>query len=221
MHVLKSVAAMRFIALQTLAFSVMLVFITHASFILQDWFGVSNTTFSLLFAVNIAGMACVNLTNRRLLRSWHSTVLLRAAVAAQTTAVLTLVLFAATGAPLWAVAISLGVTVACMGAIAPNNMANALEFFPTLGGTAAALLGATQFTVAGAVSALSTAVSDGTLMPVVLTMAACSLGALVLAVGAPRAMQRALRRERAARSRSADDAHGPSRETGDRKGSVR
>lgn len=221
MHVLKSVAAMRFIALQTLAFSVMLVFITHASFILQDWFRVSNTTFSLLFAVNIAGMACVNLTNRRLLRSWHSTVLLRAAVAAQTTAVLTLVLFAATGAPLWAVAISLGVTVACMGAIAPNNMANALEFFPTLGGTAAALLGATQFTVAGAVSALSTAVSDGTLMPVVLTMAACSLGALVLAVGAPRAMQRALRRERAARSRSADDAHGPSRETGDRKGSVR
>jgi len=112
-----------------------------------------------------------------------------------------LVLFAATGAPLWAFAISLGVTVACMGAIAPNNMANALEFFPNLGGTAAALLGATQFTVAGAISALSTAISDGTPMPVVATMAACSLGALALAVGAPRAMHRALQRARAERAR--------------------
>jgi DHA1 family bicyclomycin/chloramphenicol resistance-like MFS transporter len=205
LHVLKSAAAMRFIALQTLAFSVMMVFITHASFMLQDWFGVSKTTFSLLFAANIAGMACVNLTNRRLLLSWHSTVILRGAVALQATAVLTLVLFAAIGAPLWAVAVSLGVTVACMGAIAPNNMANALEFFPTLGGTAAALLGATQFTVAGAISALSTAFTDGTLMPVVLTMAACSLGALSLAAGAPRAMRQALQRERAARAHGTEE----------------
>lgn len=209
LHVLKSAAAMRFIAMQTLAFSVMMVFITHASFIFQDWFGVSNTTFSLLFAANIAGMACVNLTNRRLLLSWHSTVILRAAVAAQTLAVLMLVLLAATEAPLWAVAISLCVTVACMGAIAPNNMANALEFFPNLGGTAAALLGATQFTLAGAISALSTALSDGTLMPVVLTMAACSLGAMALAAGAPRALQRALRRERAERPRNRHDPDGP------------
>ncbi|MFW5969487.1 MAG: multidrug effflux MFS transporter [Halofilum sp. (in: g-proteobacteria)] len=200
MHVLKSVTAMRFIALQTLAFSVMLVFITHASFVLQDWFGVSNTIFSLLFAANIAGMACVNLANRRLLLSWHSTVILRAAVATQTTAVLMLVVFAATGTPLWTVALGLGVAVACMGAIAPNNMANALEFFPNLGGTAAALLGATQFTVAGAISALSTVGTDGTLMPVVGTMAACSIGALALAAGAPHAMRRALQRERAERA---------------------
>lgn len=70
---------------------------------------------------------------------------------------------------------------------------NALEFFPKLGGTASALLGATQFTLGGVISAASTLLADGTLRPVFLVMAACTLSALLLAVGAPRAMARALR----------------------------
>ena len=196
--VFRSGATMRFVAIQGLAFSVMLVFITHASFIYQEWFGLSNTAFSLLFGANIAGMACINLLNRRLLVTHHSTVVLRAAVAVQALAVATLAVLGLGDPPVWAVAGSIIVAVACMGAIAPNNIANALEFFPTLGGTAAAVLGATQFAFAGSVSALSTMLVDGTLAPVVLTMAACSIGALGFALGAPRAMRRALAAERAA-----------------------
>src|SRR5690625_7906025 len=75
-----------------------------------------------------------------------------------------------------------------MGAIAPNNIANALDFFPRLGGTAAALMGAAQFTIAGFLSAVSTWLADGTLMPIALALTACSMGALPFAVGAPAAV---------------------------------
>lgn len=59
-----------------------------------------------------------------------------------------------------------------------------------MGGTASALLGATQFTGAGIISALSAAYAGDALVPIALTMAACSLGAISLAVGAPAAVAR-------------------------------
>lgn len=190
--VLGNRTAMRFVAMQTLAFSVMLVFITHASFIYQDWFEQSNTAFSLLFAANIIAMVIANLLNRRLLMSFHSTSILRAAVTLQVIAVLALLGFVLAGAGVAPVAAALVVAAGSMGAVAPNNIANALEFFPRLGGTAAALLGATQFTLAGVISAVSTWLADGTLLPIALVMAACSFGALAFAIGAPAAMRRAL-----------------------------
>jgi len=183
---------MRFIAIQTLAFSVMLVFITHASFIYQDWFGVSNRTFSLLFAANVAAMVTANLLNRRLLMSFHSTQILRAGCVIQAVAVLSLLVVFASGGGLLSVALCLVVTGGCLGVIIPNNIANALEFFPNLGGTASALLGATQFALGGLISALSTVLVGTTPLPVALVMAACTLSALGFVLGAPRAMGKAL-----------------------------
>src|SRR5699024_9723345 len=112
--------------------------------------------------------------------------------ALQAVAVLALVAFVVAGAGVVAVAAALILAAGCMGAVAPNNIANALEFFPRLGGTAAALMGATQFTLAGVISATSTWLADGSLLPIVLVMAACSLGSLAFATGAPAAMRRAL-----------------------------
>lgn len=189
--VLKHPATMRFIALQALAFSAMLVFITNASFIYQEWFGLSNTLFSALFAANIAAMATFNLSNRQLLLHFEAVVLLRIYVFIQATAIATLVVCALLHAPYWAVAGCIIVATGSMGGLIPNNMANALEFFPRLGGTASALLGASQFTIAGMISAASAAIGGGSLITIVLIMAACSGGCVVLASGAPKAVQRA------------------------------
>ncbi|ABI56525.1 Bcr/CflA family efflux MFS transporter [Alkalilimnicola ehrlichii MLHE-1] len=188
--VLRHRVAMRFIALQTLAFSAMLVFITHASFIYQGWFGFSSSAFAALFAANVAAMAVLNLVNRRLLLRFPSVHILRTAVATQHLAIALLILLVLLDAPSWAVVACLMAVTGCMGAIVPNSLAGALDYFPNLGGTAAALLGATQFTVAGAVSALSTRLAGEALLPIVLIMAVCSLGAVLLANGAPRAVQR-------------------------------
>ncbi len=188
--VLRHRLSMRFILLQTLAFSAMLVFITHASFIYQGALGLSNAAFSALFAANVAAMACLNLLNRRLLFHFPAVQIMRTAVRAQHGALALLVLLVVLDAPTWAVAACLVAVAGCMGAIVPNSLAGALDHFPNLGGTAAALLGATQFTVAGLISALSTRVAGEALLPIVLIMAVCSLGALLLANGAPRAVCR-------------------------------
>ena len=188
--VLRHRTTMRFIGIQVLCFSAMLVFITHASFIYQEWFGLSKSGFSGLFAANVGMMAVLNLLNRRLLLTYPSTLLLRIGVLVQFVAMVALVASAWLEAPYWVVAGCIIAGVGCMGAIIPNNMANALEYFPHLGGTASALLGASQFTFAGIFSALSATYAGDALLPIVLTMATCSLGAVILAVGAPRAVAR-------------------------------
>lgn len=186
--VLKHRTTMRFVGIQVLSFSMMLLFITHSSFIYQEWYGLSNSRFSMLFAANIALMAVLNLINRPLLRRFPSAVLVRAQVIVQCLALIALVLAVLLQGPLWAVAACIIIAIGCQGGIVPNNMANAMEFFPKLGGTASALLGASQFTIAGAISTFSSAFGDLTLLTITLGMLACSMGAVVLALGAPRAV---------------------------------
>ncbi len=186
--VLKHKTTMRFIGIQVLCFSTMLLFITHSSFIYQEWYGLSNSTFALLFAANIAFMAALNLTNRPLLRRFSSVQLVRAQVIAQCLALVALVASVQFQGPLWLVAGCIILAIGCQGGIVPNNMANAMEFFPNLSGTAAALLGASQFTIAGAVSTLSSVSGDQTLLSIAVSMLACSSGAVLLALGAPRAV---------------------------------
>lgn len=188
--VLKHRTTMRFIGIQVLCFSTMMLFITHSSFIYQEWFGLSNSAFSLLFAANILLMVGWNLLNRPLLRRYQAVVLLRVQVAIQLVALVGLVLVVLSEGPLWAVAVCIIAAIGCQGGIVPNNMANALEFFPHLGGTAAALLGASQFTIAGLISGLSSVYVGGELLLIVLSMLACSVGAVVLALGAPAAVAR-------------------------------
>jgi len=67
-------------------------FITHFSFIYQEWFGFSSGVFSLPFAANIAVMAIMNLINRLLLRKFSSVVLLRARMIMQCVVLIALVM---------------------------------------------------------------------------------------------------------------------------------
>ncbi|MHA7853658.1 multidrug effflux MFS transporter [Marinobacter shengliensis] len=188
--VLKHRTTMRFVGIQVMCFSSMMLFITHSSFIYQEWFGLSNSTFSVLFAANIGVMAALNLINRPLLRTFSSVVLLRVQVIIQFVMLVGLVSVVLLDGPLWAVAGFIIAAVGCQGGIVPNNMANALEFFPHMGGTAAAMLGASQFTLAGAISALSSAYGGEALLPITLSMLACSVGAVLLSLGAPAAVAR-------------------------------
>lgn len=196
--VLKHRTTMRFVGIQVMCFSSMMLFITHSSFIYQEWFGLSNSMFSILFAANIGVMAALNLINRPLLRTFSSVVLLRVQVIIQFVMLVGLVSVVLLDGPLWAVAGFIIAAVGCQGGIVPNNMANALEFFPHMGGTAAAMLGASQFTLAGAISALSSAFGGEALLPITLSMLACSVGAVLLSLGAPAAVAREKAAEQAA-----------------------
>jgi DHA1 family bicyclomycin/chloramphenicol resistance-like MFS transporter len=183
--VLATRAALPFIALQAFAFSVMMLFITHASFIYQAHFGQSESAFSLMFGANILVMLLVNLTNRAVLHRFTSRQILITCLCVQFTGVLLLSLMTWLEVSVWLFLPAMMLTIGAQGAVVPNNQACFMEYFERHGGTAASLLGACQFGVAGTLSALSTLLPE-TLGWVIASMFLCSLVCMGVIVGALR-----------------------------------
>lgn len=145
-----------FILWQSASFSVIMVFVTQASYIYQDHFGLSPSRFSLFFAANIAAMLGFNLINRILLQSVRSIRILRYATICHFAGLFAMMLSVILEWGLIGFVPALMVSVGSLGAVSPNNQANFIEFFPNTGGSASAILGAFQFGSAGLASALST-----------------------------------------------------------------
>ncbi|MGO1395024.1 MAG: Bcr/CflA family efflux MFS transporter [Halomonas sp.] len=177
--VLSTKPALPFIAWQAASFSTLMMFITYASFIYQGHFGQSPSSFSVLFAANIVAMLFFNICNRVLLSRMSSMRILQLATGCQAVGIALLVMAAFMEWPMYAFLFAMMLTIGTVGAISPNIQACFLEFFPTSSGTAAALLGAAQFGIAGILSALS-AMLPHTLEAVVLAMAACGSVAYLL-----------------------------------------
>jgi DHA1 family bicyclomycin/chloramphenicol resistance-like MFS transporter len=199
--VLRHGTAMRLLAVQSLVFSVMILFITHASFIFQEWFGLSKAAFAGWMAAHMVLMGGFNLLNRWVLNYRHPAVVLRAAVGLQAFAACYLAVIALTDPPLALFLPGLLLAVGAFGAGVPNTFSLYLDFFRDIAATAAALMGAVRFSAAGLISAFSSLAAGGSLSAVMAMMAACALAALVLAWGAPAAIE-----HRAASSRAGKTA---------------
>ncbi len=190
-HVLRHGTAMRLVALQALAFSVTLMYLTHAPFLLQDWLGLGNGGFSAVFAAIVAAMAGVALLNRRLLRRFQPRQILAVSVRLQTVSVLALLAALTLPVPRWLIIPALMLIIATMGATSPNVQASVMQYFRELGGTAAAVLGAAQFAGAGLISGASALLVHGEAPRVALSMLACSLLASALMVPVARELRQA------------------------------
>ncbi|MBF7729275.1 multidrug effflux MFS transporter [Pseudomonas sp. N040] len=177
--VLATRPALRFMLTGALAFSVMMLFITHASFIYQEHFGVGPTRFALLFGANVMLMLVMNLLNRRLLHRHAPERILRWALTAQGGGIILLLAVLALRPELAFFVPAMVIAVGTLGAVSPNIQACYMEFFPQNGGTAAALMGATQFSLAGLISAASALLQES-VTAIVLAMGGCSLLCLLL-----------------------------------------
>ena len=187
-QVLRNGAAMRLLAIQSMVFAIMMLLITHGSFIFQGWFAVSKGAFSAIMAGNIGAMALFNLTNRWLLRHWEPVAILRAAVAVQGAALAYLLAVTLAGSSLGWFLPGLVLGIGTFGAVLPNTFSTYLDLFPRISATAAAMMGALRFTIAGLISGLSSLIVSEGIGVVVGMMAGCSLVALILARGAPAAL---------------------------------
>ncbi|MBU2878955.1 hypothetical protein [Aliiglaciecola lipolytica] len=76
--------------------------------------------------------------------------------------------------PLWMFATSMIVAIGSLGVISSNIQSCYMDYFKQNSGTAAALFGATQFTIAGVVSGISTLLPES-LFYIVLVQALCSV----------------------------------------------
>ncbi|MGL5285141.1 MAG: multidrug effflux MFS transporter [Aeromonas sp.] len=177
--VLANRPALRFLFIQAFSFSVMLLFITHASFIYQQHFGATPGQFSLLFGANMVVMLTVNIANRKLLNHFTPQRILALGLLLQGAGLLALILVTLFAPSLWLFLPAMMLTVGVMGAITPNTQACFMEYFTHNSGTAAALIGAAQFLFAGVISAGS-ALLPGSVLVIVLCQAACSAVCLLL-----------------------------------------
>lgn len=156
------------------------VYLTGSPFVLMELFGLSPTTYSLLFALNTLGLIVGSQVNDRLLvthtldrllgaGNWSSLVLTAALLLGVTTQL----------AGVAAVATLLFGFCTARALIRPNSTAGALEHHPERAGTAAALMGAMQFALGTAGGAVLAVLHDGTARPFAAVLMVMSLFGLI------------------------------------------
>ncbi|MFJ3584138.1 Bcr/CflA family multidrug efflux MFS transporter [Streptomyces sp. NPDC090127] len=170
-----------------LGFAALFAYISASPFVVQEIYGASPQTFSLLFGVNSIGLVAVGQINGKLLvgrvsmdktLGWGLGVILLAAVAllVMTSGVL--------GKPsLAAVATGLFVLMSAMGLVLPNTNAQALMRTPHAAGSASALLGTSSFLIGAIASPLVGIAGEATAVPMAVVQLVCAAGALACFLG--------------------------------------
>ncbi|MGF1717078.1 multidrug effflux MFS transporter [Photobacterium chitinilyticum] len=177
--VIKERRALGYLLAQAFGYAVLMTFITNAPFAYIEHFEVTVELFSGLFIVNVVGIVIVNRANSLLLRVYEPAILLKAFLGMQLIGGVTLV-GSMIIAPenLWFAVVGFVISIAANGGIMSNSSACFMRFFANSAGVASALLGAVQYGVGAAVSALAAMLSVDTLWPMILAMLVSTLIAL-------------------------------------------
>ncbi|MFD7069313.1 multidrug effflux MFS transporter [Streptomyces sp. NPDC059913] len=177
----------------SLAFAVLFSYISASPFVVQEIYGASPQTFSLLFGVNSVGMVVVGQINGKLLVGRFSldkvlTVGLTVIVLAATALLLmTTGVFGDVG--LVPVASGLFVMMAAMGLATPNTNAQALMRTKHAAGSASALLGTSSFLIGAVASPLVGIAGEDTAVPMAVVQLVCGVGAMAAFLGLCRPWQ--------------------------------
>lgn len=165
------------------AFAVLFSYISASPFVVQEIYGASPQTFSLLFGLNSVGLIIVGQVNGKLLVGRVSLDKALAVGLGVITAASVALLLMSTGvfgeAGLVPVSAGLFVLMSAMGLVLPNTNAQALMRTPHAAGSASALLGTSSFLVGAIASPLVGIAGEDTAVPMAVVQLVCSL----LAVG--------------------------------------
>ncbi|AVW90925.1 multidrug effflux MFS transporter [Celeribacter baekdonensis] len=172
--------------------SAFFVFIASASFVYTESFGLTPAQFSLAFTVNAMGFIGASQIAPGLMRKHGALKIISLGVfgyAASMLALFTLVLVGL--GTFWVMVAGLVVTFAFVGLVIPTAMVASLDDHGEIAGLASSLGGTLQMVAGGVMTAAAGPFFDGTPLPMVGAMMACSLIALtLLLVVTPRARMR-------------------------------
>lgn len=164
-----------------IAMAGMFAYVAGSPFVFIKLYGVPAEHYGWLFGSNAAGFIIVAQINARLLAKRGPAYLLGKAIRVYFTAGAVLLGVAALHtAQLWPLLIPLFVCIASLGCIIPNASACAMSGQGRNAGSASALLGCIQFSVAAGAAGLVGVLYDGTARPMALVMTGCALLAVVL-----------------------------------------
>lgn len=164
----------------SLPLSALFAYITTASFVFQDQFHLSAQAFGILFGVNALGSTTFSMINAKIVRTVSPYTILKYAFGAMLFFVAAMMVISLLEAGFWWFEGALFLTMGMIGFIAPNAALLAMDRFRQNSGAASAVLGMTQFAIAGMVSFLAGVLHANTPGRLSVMMALCVLaGALV------------------------------------------
>lgn len=164
-----------------LMFATLFAYISGSPFIFQEMYALSPQQFGLAFGANAVGLIAMTQLNPVLVRRFSPARVLIAAVVMSTLAASALLVVALTQfGGLVGLMIPLFVVVASAGLSFPNAPAIALNRHGDNAGTAAAMLGASQFMVGGLIAPVVGALANGTAAPMAAVMLTTTGAALLL-----------------------------------------
>lgn len=164
-----------------IAIAGMFSYIAGSPFVFIKLYGVPAEHFGWLFGVNAAGFILVAQINARLLSRRGPAFLLTRTVWLYLAAGLVLLAVSALHTEhLWPLMIPLFICISSLGCILPNASACAMNGQGARAGSASALLGCLQFSVAAGAAALVGVLHDGTAVPMAMVISLC--GVLVVSV---------------------------------------
>ena len=188
------------VAVAGLSFATVFAYVAGAPFILQGRYELSPQQFGLAFSTNAVGMIIMTQLNPILVGRHGPVRVMSIGVLVAAGGALALLTTALTGfGGMIGFLVPLGVIMGAAGICFPNAPAIALSRHGEVAGTAAALLGASQFLVAGSVAPLVGALDDGS----GIAMAAVIVGTTALAA----TLFWTARRRLLAQSAPADQGH--------------
>ena len=161
----------------------MFAYIAGSPFVFIKLYGVPAEHYGWLFGTNAAGFILMAQVNARLLARRGPAALLSRSVWVYVTAGLVLLALSALHpAALWPLLIPLFIGIASLGAIVPNASACAMNGQGARAGSASALLGCLQFSVAAGAAALVSVLDDGSAIPMALVISLCGVMAVVFSL---------------------------------------
>ncbi len=157
------------------AFAVLMAYISASPFVYQTMMGLSAAQYGAVFGVNAFGLLLVSALSARLSARTEPHVLAGAGLAVVTAASVVVLALAYTDLPAGWLALPLFAADAGMGLVFGTATALALSAAPRAAGSASAVLGATQFLLAAAVSPLVSVAGEHTAGPLGIVMVCCSV----------------------------------------------
>jgi DHA1 family bicyclomycin/chloramphenicol resistance-like MFS transporter len=187
-HVLGRRGFVGYLVVMAFSMGVTFAYVATSAFVLQSMNGLSPVTYSIDFATNAAGLTLATFAAARL----AGRVPTRRVIAVGLTATAAAGLLLFVGAlsfdmPLWVALGGFFVLMSAQGLIGPNAGALASDEVPKHPGTGSAVLGFSQWSMAGAIAPIAGLGGEQTAVPmavIVLVLVAVSFAALRLAAGA-------------------------------------
>jgi DHA1 family bicyclomycin/chloramphenicol resistance-like MFS transporter len=156
-------------------------YLAGSPFLFMNLYGVSESEYGLMFGIIAAGLIACSQLNTWILKYFKSAKILRMVLLLQSLTGLILIGGVLSDSlELYSTIVLLFLFVSCQGLTAPNGMALAMTPITQGIGSASALLGALQMVFGAIASMLVGLFFNGTVVPMAVIMACCSIGGLAI-----------------------------------------